>query len=55
MKRLRVLVKDLVWTAVFATVCAVTSIALAFWGYTDLVLALGLAGVSSALLASREK
>ena len=55
MKRLRVLVKDLVWTAVFTTICAVTSIALAFWGYTDLVLAFGLAGIASALLASREK
>ena len=54
MKKFRALLKDLVWTAVLATVFAVASILLAFWGYTDLVIAFGLAAIASATLASRE-
>lgn len=55
MKNLRNILRDLVWTSVIASACAVASIAFAIWGYTDLVIAFGLAGVASATLASREK
>lgn len=55
MKRLRQLLRGLVWTSVIAAACAVASISLAFWGYTDLVLAFGLAAVASATLAARER
>ena len=54
MKKFRIALKDLVWTAVFATAFAVSSIVLAFWGNTDLVIAFGLASVASATLASRD-
>ena len=55
MKKLRQLMQRLVWTSVIAAGCAVTSIALAFWDYTNLVIAFGLAAVASATLAAREK
>jgi hypothetical protein len=55
MKRLRRVLRGLVWTSVIAAACAVTSIALAFWGYTDLVIAFGLAAVAAATLAARER
>ena len=55
MKKVRQFLRGLVWTAVFATASAVTSIVLAFWGNIELVVAFGLAAVASATLASREK
>lgn len=55
MKKLRQLLRGLVWTSVIAAGSAVASIVLAFWGYTDLVIAFGLAAVAAATLAARER
>ena len=55
MKRLRQLMRGLGWTSVIAAACAAAGIALAFWGYTDLVIAFGLAAVAAATLAARER
>ncbi len=48
------MIRRLVWTAVVASVLGVAAIVLAVLGYESVSLAVGLAGVISALLASRE-
>lgn len=55
MKRLREVLRNLVWTAVVATACGVATIVSAILGQPDWVLAFGLCGVTSATLASRER
>lgn len=46
--------KRLVWTAVLAVVLAVASVVLAVLGHDTVSFAVGLAAVTSAMLASRE-
>lgn len=45
---------NIVWTAVISAVSAIGAIASALFGNTDLVLALGLASISAALLSVKE-
>lgn len=45
---------NIVWTAVLSAVCGIGCIVSALAHNTDLVIALGLVSVSSALLAGRE-
>lgn len=55
MKRLRELIRNLVWTSIVATLCGVGTIVSAIVGQLDWVVAFGLCGVTSATLASRER
>jgi energy-converting hydrogenase Eha subunit A len=48
------MIRRVVWTAVVASVLGIAAIVLAALGQDSLSLATGLAGVISALLASRE-
>lgn len=52
---MRSILTRIVWTAVVAAILAVTSVVLAFFGDETAAIVVALAGVTSALLASRDR
>jgi hypothetical protein len=49
------IISRIVWSAVASAIAVVTSVVLAFFGDATLSLAFGLAGVSLAILSTRER
>ncbi len=53
MKRLWFWMRDVVWTAVVAVALAVSAVVLAVLGYSDIALAVGMAGITFSFLSVR--
>ena len=51
----RLMFKRVVWSAVAAAVLAAAAVILAVFGYDSEAMAVGLAGITAALLANRER